>query len=185
MTSGDAAMADRLRLFAGHGMRPRYYHQVVGINSRLDTFQAAVLRIKLRHLEEAVESRSQIAARYNRMFADQNLVADDQIGLPYVDPNAFHVWNQYSIRISDGRRDALRGYMAEKGVGSEIYYPVPMHQQESFAYLNDDGSKLVETERASREILNLPIFPSLTEAEQSRVVDTVSEFFRQGIKAAA
>ena len=185
MTTSDAAMADRLRLFAGHGMRPRYYHRVVGINSRLDTFQAAVLRVKMRHLENAVESRARLAARYNRIFAEQNLVDDDQISLPHVDPNAFHVWNQYSIRVSGGRRDELRQYMAERGVGSEIYYPVPMHQQECFAHLQVDRDRLAETERASREILNLPIFPSLTEAEQSRVVETIAEFYQQGARAAA
>ena len=185
MTTGDAAMADRLRLFAGHGMRPRYYHRVVGINSRLDTFQAAVLRVKLRHLEDSVESRAKIAARYNRLLADKNLVGDDQITLPHVDPNAFHVWNQYSIRIAGNRRDKLREFLSEQGVGSEIYYPVPMHQQECFADLKFDRNRLVETERASLEILNLPIFPSLTEAEQSRVVETIADYYQQRAKVAA
>ncbi len=185
MTSGDASTADRLRLFAGHGMRPRYYHQVVGINSRLDTFQAAVLRIKLRHLPEAIESRTNIAARYNRMLSEAHLVAEDQITLPVQDPNAFHVWNQFSIRVAGERRDSLRSYLAENGVGSEIYYPVPMHQQECFAYLNVDGSNLPETERASKEILNLPIFPSMTEAQQHRVVEVIANFYASGAKMAA
>jgi dTDP-4-amino-4,6-dideoxygalactose transaminase len=185
LTSCDAAMADRLRLFAGHGMRPRYHHQVVGINSRLDTFQAAVLRVKLRHLPAAVESRSDIAARYNRMLAEKNLVGDDAIVLPTHDPNAFHVWNQYAIRVPGGRRDALRAHLSENGVGSEIYYPVPMHQQECFTYLQADRSNLVETEKASEEVLNLPIFPSLTEAEQCRVVDMVADYFATGINKIA
>lgn len=185
MTTGDAAMADRLRLIAGHGMRPRYYHQVVGINSRLDTFQAAVLRVKLRHLEAAVESRQRIAARYNRMLADMNLVGDDQVTLPYVDPSAFHVWNQYSIRVSSDRRDKLREYLAERSVASEIYYPVPVHQQQCYRELSVQRAGLRETERASREILNLPIFPSLSEVEQCRVVDTIAEYYRQRSQAAA
>lgn len=185
MTTGDPAIADRLRLFAGHGMRPRYYHRVVGINSRLDTFQAAVLRVKMRHLDQAVESRARIAARYNRLFTENHLVGEDQITLPYVDPNAFHVWNQYSIRIGGGRRDQLREHMADRGVSSEIYYPVPMHLQECFTFLTADRSRLSETERASKEILNLPIFPSLTEAEQSRVVETISEYFQRRAKVAA
>lgn len=185
MTTGDAAMADRLRLFAGHGMRPRYYHRVVGINSRLDTFQAAVLRVKLRHLEQAVESRAALAARYNRLLTEKNLVADDQVTLPHVDPNAFHVWNQYSIRVAANRRDKLREYMAERNVGSEIYYPVPMHLQECFADLEVDRDSLPETERASKEILNLPIFPSLTEAEQRRVVDTIADFYQHRARVAA
>ena len=176
MTTGDAATADRLRLFAGHGMRPRYYHQVVGINSRLDTFQAAVLRIKLRHLNEAVESRTEIADRYDRLLQESGLT-ETTITLPTRDPNAYHVWNQYAIRVGNGQRDALRSHLSEQGVGSEIYYPVPMHQQECFADLKFDRDSLVETERASREILNLPIFPSLTESQQARVVSVIAQFY--------
>lgn len=185
LTSNDAAMADRLRLLAGHGMRPRYYHQAVGINSRLDTFQAAVLRIKLRELPSAVKSRASIADRYMRMLEDANLVGADQIVLPTVDPNAFHVWNQFAIRVGEGNRDALRAHLSEHGVGSEIYYPVPMHQQECFTDIAHDRDALVETERASLEVLNLPIFPSLTEAEQSLVVDTIKGFYAAGARAAA
>ena len=185
MTSGDEEMADRLRLFAGHGMRPRYYHQVVGINSRLDTFQAAVLRVKLRHLGDAVEKRSAIAERYNGLLKDHQLVGEDQLTLPFVDPSAFHVWNQYSIRVAGGQRDAMRAHLAEQGVGSEIYYPVPMHQQECFQYLGVDGSSLPQTELAAAEILNLPIFPGLTDSEQERVVDSISSFYHQSARAAA
>ncbi len=185
LTSGDAVMADRLRLLAGHGMRPRYYHQAVGINSRIDTFQAAVLRVKLQHLGDAITSRSKIASGYMQLFNDRGLVGPDQIVLPTIDPNAFHVWNQFGIRVGGGRRDALRAYLTERGVGSEIYYPVPMHKQQCFEYLNVDGSTLPETERASAEILNLPIFPSLTEAEQQQVVDCISGYYQAGAKAAA
>jgi len=185
MTTTDAGMADRLRLFAGHGMRPRYYHQVVGINSRLDTFQAAVLRVKLRRLSDAVHDRQTNAARYTRLLKEANLVAADQVVLPSVDKHAFHVWNQYSIRVGEGRRDALKAHLSERGIGSEIYYPVPMHQQECFKYLKVDPSTMVETERASREILNLPIFPSLTETEQHQVVKAIKGFYAAGAKAAA
>ena len=185
MTSCDESMADRLRLFAGHGMRPRYYHQVVGINSRLDTFQAAVLRVKFRHLGDAIEKRSAIANRYTECFNDQKLVGDDLLTMPYVDPNAFHVWNQFSIRVARGQRDAMRAHLADQGVGSEIYYPVPMHRQECFEYLGIDGSSLPETERAAEEILNLPIFPGLTEGEQDRVVESVASFYQQSARLAA
>lgn len=184
MTSNDAGTADRLRLFAGHGMRPRYYHQVVGINSRLDTFQAAVLRVKLKSLPEAIDNRTNVAARYTRLLNDSGLVGD-QIELPTVDPNAFHVWNQYAVRVKGGQRDALRTHMAECGVGSEIYYPVPMHLQQCFEYLNVDRSTLPETERASEEVLNLPIFPSLTETEQEQVIETIAGFYAGESKAAA
>jgi dTDP-4-amino-4,6-dideoxygalactose transaminase len=185
MTSGNAATADRLRLLAGHGMRPRYYHQAVGINSRLDTFQAAVLRIKLRHLSEAIESRATIAARYDRLLSEQELVGEDKIVLPVQDDNAAHVWNQYAIRVCGGRRDALRSYLSEQGVGSEIYYPVPMHRQECFTDLNVDRDTLIETERASEEVLNLPIFPSLSEAEQHRVVESIASYYAAGARVAA
>lgn len=185
LTTGNAATADRLRLLAGHGMRPRYYHQVVGINSRLDTFQAAVLRVKLRHLPAAVEARSTIAARYDRLLAEAGLVGEDQITLPGRDENAAHVWNQYAIRVGGNRRDALRSYLSENSVGSEIYYPVPMHLQQCFADLEFDRDSLVETERASQEVLNLPIFPSLTEAQQQRVVDVISAYYASGARVAA
>ncbi len=185
ISTGDASTADRLRLFAGHGMRPRYYHQVVGINSRLDTFQAAVLRVKFRHLAEAIEARTQIAERYRRLLSDCQMVGEDKIVLPTQDPNAFHVWNQFAIRVADGRRDALRTFLAENGVSSEIYYPVPMHQQQCFADLKVDRDTLVETERASAEVLNLPIFPTLTDAQQHRVVETIAAFYAAGARIAA
>ena len=185
MTSYDAAMADRLRLFAGHGMRPRYFHKVVGINSRLDTFQAAVLRVKLRHLPDAIEKRTAIADRYDRMITDANLVGPEKITLPVRDSNALHVWNQYALRVGSGQRDALRAQMAENGVSSEIYYPVPLHKQECFADLNVDDNTLPETNRACEEILNLPIFPSLSEQQQERVVETISGFYAAGQRIAA
>lgn len=185
LTSVDPKMADRLRLFAGHGMRPRYYHQVVGINSRLDTFQAAVLRVKLKHLPEAVEARQAIAQRYNRMLSDAGLIGDDAITLPYHDPNAFHVWNQYAIRVSGERRDDLRAHMSEQNVGSEIYYPVPVHEQECYRDMEVGSQSLAETYRACSEILNLPIFPGLNESEQARVVETISDFYHAGAKSQA
>ena len=185
LTSGDEAMADRLRLLAGHGMRPRYYHQAIGINSRLDTFQAAVLRIKMRHLAEVIDSRAAVAARYKVLLTESGLVGSDQLVLPAEDPSAYHVWNQFGIRVGEGRRDALRAHLADNGVGSEIYYPVPMHRQECFEYLMVDPDSLPETEKASAEILNLPIFPTLTEKEQIQVVRTIASFYQAGAKQAA
>jgi dTDP-4-amino-4,6-dideoxygalactose transaminase len=184
LTTGDAKTADRLRLLAGHGMRPRYYHQAVGINSRLDTFQAAVLRIKLRHLGEAVEARTTIAARYDRMLRQAGMI-DQGITVPTRDPNAYHVWNQYSIRVAAGRRDALRSHLSEHGVASEIYYPVPMHRQQCFADLKFNRDNLHETERAAAEILNLPIFPSLSESQQQRVVSVIADYYACRARAAA
>ena len=185
LTSTDAAMADRFRLLAGHGMRPRYYHQTVGINSRLDSFQAAVLRIKLKHLDDTILARQSIASRYMTLLEQTGLVAPDQIVLPTQDPNAFHVWNQFGIRVTEGRRDSLRAHLSERGIGTEIYYPVPMHRQECFQYLNVDPNTLPETERACSEVLNLPVFPTLTESEQQLVVDSIASYYQLGAKIAA
>ena len=185
LTSQDPAIADRLRLFAGHGMRPRYHHQVVGINSRLDTFQAAILRVKLKHLPEAVESRQKIATRYGRMLTDAGLIGEDSMVLPYHDPNAFHVWNQYALRIKNGRRDDLRSNLSEQQIGSEIYYPIPVHKQECYQHLGITDEGLRETNLACQEVLNLPIFPGLTESEQTRVVETIAKFYSLGARAVA
>lgn len=185
MTSLDAGMADRLRLFAGHGMRPRYHHQVVGINSRLDTFQAAVLRVKFKHLPDAIEKRQTIASRYGRLLTEAGLVGEDAMELPYEDPAAFHVWNQYAVRVKNGRRDQLRAHLSENGVGSEIYYPIPVHEQPCYQDLGIDSSTLPETQSACQEILNLPIFPGLREEEQARVVQSLKHFFAGSKRAAA
>ncbi len=185
LTANDAGLADRLRLFAAHGMRPRYHHKVVGINSRLDTFQAAVLRVKLRHLPEAVDARCNNAARYSRMLRESNLIGEDAITLPFHDPAAFHVWNQYAIRVAGGRRDALRAHMSEQGIGTEIYYPIPMHQQECYEGMPWNRHNLAETELASQEVLNLPMFPSLTVEEQSRVVEAIGSFYAAKARMAA
>jgi dTDP-4-amino-4,6-dideoxygalactose transaminase len=185
LTSIDAGMADRLRLFAGHGMRPRYHHQVVGINSRLDTLQAAVLRVKFQHLPDAIEKRQTIASRYGRLLTEAGLVSDDAMTLPYEDPAAFHVWNQYAVRVKNGQRDQLRAHLAENGVGSEIYYPIPVHEQECYQDLGIDSDTLPETRSACQEILNLPIFPGLREEEQERVVQCLKQYFAGSKRAAA
>lgn len=185
MTTGNDAMADRLRLFAAHGMRPRYHHHVVGINSRLDTFQAAVLRVKMKHLAAGVEARQRNAARYAELFADCGLAGNEQITLPYRDPAAFHVWNQYSIRVSGGRRDELKAHLAEQGIGTEIYYPIPMHRQKCFSDFRISRDGLAQTEAASAEILNLPIYPELRVDEQLRVVETIKRYYGKSARAAA
>ena len=185
LTTGNAATADRLRLFAAHGMRPRYHHRVVGINSRLDTFQAAILRLKLKNLPEATANRAAIADRYDRLFGEANLLGDDGIMLPYRDPHAIHVWNQYAIRVGSGRRDSLRAYLSDQGVSTEIYYPIPVHRQECYVDMRVDDRRLPETMRASETVLNLPVFPTLSETEQSRVVDTIAAFYRGQGRVAA
>ena len=179
ITTSSDTLADRARLLAGHGMRPRYYHSEVGINSRLDTFQAAALLVKIAELENYSKARQENAERYGSLLSATTLVGSGQIELPYTDPAAHHVWNQYGIRVKDGTRDALRSYMQEQNVGTEIYYPIPLHLQECFTKLGYQAGSLPATESASEEILHLPIFPGLTEAEQVRVVDCLQQFYAQ------
>ena len=185
LTTGDAATADKLRLLGSHGMRPRYYHQILGINSRLDTFQAAVLRVKMKYLAAAVEARQENAARYERLFRDAGLLDNGDLTLPFQDASAFHVWNQYSLRVGCGKRDSLKASLTERGIGTEIYYPVPMHKQACFSHLAIPSGGLPETESACAEVLNLPIYPELTTEEQVRVVDAIRSFYRGSIRAAA
>lgn len=179
LATNSESFADRVRLCASHGMRPRYYHSIVGINSRLDTIQATALVIKMRHLTEYSKMRQDNARRYMEMFEAAGIVSDsaDGIQLPYQDPAALHVWNQFSLRVGDGQRDALREHLSQQKIGSEIYYPIPLHQQECYADLGYATGSLPETERAAQEILHLPIYPELTEQEQSRVVAAVAAYY--------
>ena len=168
-------LADSLRKLRVHGMEPRYYHDVVGINSRLDSLQAAVLRIKLPYLDAWTTDREQNATRYADLFARCGLT--DIITLPQADTRGRHVWNQYVIRVADGQRDALRAHLTEAKVGTEIYYPVPLHLQHCFAYLGWQPGDLPVTEQATHETLALPIFPELEPQEQLTVVGRIAEFF--------
>ncbi len=183
LTSSSDVLADKLRRLRNHGMEPRYYHDLVGLNSRLDTLQAAALRVKLPHLADWTDKRRANAARYGELFADRGL--DERLVLPHEVDDCHHVWNQYTIRVPGGRRDALRGQLQEHKIGAEIYYPVPMHRQECFAALDCPAGSLPETEQAAGEVLSLPIFPELTVAEQERVVDCIGQFYAGKAKSAA
>ncbi len=175
LTTNDDQLAERLRLLRGHGMNPRYYHKMVGINSRLDSFQAAVLNVKFPYLDHWTELRQANAARYGELFAAAGL--DGLLTLPQSLPHVRHVWNQYVIRVPDGRRDQLREFLTQAKIGTEIYYPLGLHEQECFRSLGYRPGDLPETDRAAREVLALPIFPELTTEEQKRVVHCIAEFF--------
>ena len=177
LTTNDDQLADKLKLLRAHGMRPRYKHQLVGINSRLDSFQAAVLNVKLPHLDLWSAMRQANARRYTEMFIEAGL--DNVLGLPESGPRRRHVWNQYVVRVPDGQRDAVREFLGEAKIGSEIYYPLGLHAQECFKYLGYGAGDLPQTDRASEEVLALPIFPELTAQEQQAVVDRISAFYRK------
>ena len=183
LTTRDRPLADKLRLLAGHGMNPRYYHKLVGINSRLDTIQAAVLLVKLAHLQSWTQARAAHASRYDRLLTGRGL--DLLAGLPRTAAGCEHVWNQYTIRIPGGRRDSIKSQLAAAGVGSEIYYPVPLHLQKCYVHRGYKAGSLPETERAAQEVLSLPIYPELTIDEQHTVVTRLSEILALPVSRAA
>jgi dTDP-4-amino-4,6-dideoxygalactose transaminase len=178
-------LADRLRLLSGHGMRPRYFHKEIGINSRLDTIQAVALVVKIKRLQAYNQARQEIANRYDLMLAAAGLVDSGAIELPFRDPAAHHVWNQYSLRIRDGRRDALRQHLAQHQIGTETYYPVPLHEQVCFKDLGYQPKDLPVTHQATKEILHLPIFPGLTQAEQQTVVYQIAAYYQTAANRSA
>jgi len=158
-----------------HGMEPKYYHPLIGGNFRLDELQAAVLRVKLRHLDTWHAARQRNAAYYDSAFAAAAGI-DGRVVTPEAPAGYRHIYNQYVIRVPG--RDRLRAYLAECGVGTEVYYPVPLHMQECFAYLGYQPQDCPESARAARETLALPIFPELTEEQLQHVVDSIAEFVR-------
>ena len=165
ITTNNDELADKLRMLRVHGSRPKYYHRMVGVNSRLDAIQAAILSVKLNHLDSWSIARAEVADRY-----DEALSQVDWITTPFRAPGRSHIFHQYTLRIADGRRDELKEHLKEQGIGSMIYYPVPLHLQECFSHLGYAEGQLPESESASREVLSLPIFPELTLEEQEHVV---------------
>jgi dTDP-4-amino-4,6-dideoxygalactose transaminase len=186
VTTNSPAMAEHMRQLRNHGSPRRYYHNEFGWNGRMDAIQAAVLRVKLAHIADWNESRRQHAATYDQLFAASGLTSkqtsnqnSDPRGAPVRllsrSPQAQHVFHQYVIRAE--RRDELRSFLAERKIGSEIYYPLPLHLQPAFSYLGLKTGDLRVSEEAAREVLALPMFPELTEAEIRWVVENIAEFY--------
>ncbi len=172
--TNDAALAERLRILRVHGGHPKYYHQFIGGNFRLDELQAAVLGVKLPHLDAWTTARQRNARFYDTALQRAGLA--DRVKTPAVaGDRARHIYNQYCIRAE--RRDELRAFLATRDVGSEIYYPVPLHMQECFQYLGYAAEDLPESARAARETLALPIFPELAEEQLQYVVDSIAAFY--------
>ena len=181
VTMRDKAKADRVRMLRNHGMEPKYYHKLVGGNFRLDALQAGVINVKLPHLDSWSEGRQSNARTYDRLFSEADLVPG-KVRLPahpHSDParksEQRHIFNQYVIRVED--RDALRRHLNDKGVGCEIYYPVPLHLQECFACLGHQKGDFPASEQAADETLALPIYPELSAEQQAYVVSCVKEFY--------
>jgi dTDP-4-amino-4,6-dideoxygalactose transaminase len=180
MTTNDAALAERLRVLRVHGGATEYYHSEIGINSRLDGLQAAVLRVKLRHLDRWSEARRQKAARYTELFEQTKL--GFELIPPFVREDGVHIFHQYVIRVPE-HHDDLMAYLLEQGIGTRIYYPVPLHLQKCFAYLGYREGEFPESEAASKQTMALPCFPELSDEQQRYVVETISNFRPTRIQA--
>ncbi len=173
ITTNDRGLSDLLAMLRVHGSRTRYVHERVGINSRLDALQAAILRVKLKHLGSWTEGRRRNAARYERLFADAKLL--ERVVLPVTETGNYHVFNQFTIRAQ--QRDEVRTYLKDKGIGTEVYYPVPMHLQICYRKLGYQKGDFPVSERAAEEVLSLPIYAELAEDQLVYVVETVKAFY--------
>ncbi len=171
----DPELAEKLRILRVHGSKPKYYHHVVGGNFRLDALQAAVLAVKLRHLDTWAERRRANAGRYDLQLAESGLVERGLVTPPPRHPEAHHIFNQYVVRATD--RDALRAHLADNGVGTMVYYPGALHLQPCFEDLGHGPGDFPEAERACREVLALPVYPELDPDAVQRVVATISSFY--------
>jgi dTDP-4-amino-4,6-dideoxygalactose transaminase len=168
--------AQRLHMLRVHGEQTKYHHKVIGLNSRLDALQAVVLRAKLAHLESWTTARQRKAQQYELMFTDAGL--NEQVRPPFVRPGARHVFHQFVIRVPAARRDALREHLRAHDIGTDVYYPVPLHLQECFAFLGYREGDFPAAELAAKETLALPVYPELTDQQQDYVVSQIAEFFR-------
>jgi dTDP-4-amino-4,6-dideoxygalactose transaminase len=175
-----AAHMARLRV---HGMEPKYHHKEVGWNARLDALQAAILRVKLPHLDRWIAARQEAARRYDTLIEEYHL--GQFLDRPAVRPHRRHVFNQYVVRVANGQRDALVKHLHAERIGCEIYYPIPLHRQECLAHLGYMAGDFPASEEASRAVLALPMFPELTAEQQRRVIHSCATFLRQRARLAA
>ena len=174
VVTNDAERIEKLRIFRNHGSKPKYYHKFIGGNFRLDTLHAAVVLAKLPHLDSWSQARKRNADHYRKLFADKDMVGKAVKTLPVEVANR-HIYNQFVIRVDN--RDELKSYLKEKGIGTEVYYPVPFHSQECFAYLRQQADDFEESAKAAVETLALPIYPELTSEQMEYVVNCISEYY--------
>jgi dTDP-4-amino-4,6-dideoxygalactose transaminase len=173
-TTNDAELAESMRVLRVHGGKPKYFHAVIGGNFRIDELQAAVLRVKLKYLDAWTEGRQRNAAYYDAAFADAKFA--NKLQVPHVAKNGRHIFNQYVVRVQ--KRDGLKDFLTKHSIGTEIYYPLPLHMQKCFDYLQHVAGDFPESERAALETLALPIYPELQEAQLRHVVTSIAEFYR-------
>ncbi|MBL8795694.1 MAG: DegT/DnrJ/EryC1/StrS family aminotransferase [Planctomycetia bacterium] len=183
VVTNDPDWAARVACLRMHGMEPRYYHKYMGWNARLDAVQAAMLRVKLPYLDAWTEARQVVAKRYDALLEDYHLGHFMQ--RLTVKPQRRHVFNQYTVRVAGGQRDALMRHLKMEKIGCEVYYPVPLHLQECLAYLGHAPGDFPASEEASRCVLSLPMFPELTAQQQERVIQSCAAFVRQRARRAA
>jgi len=178
-----AEIAEKIRVLRAHGAKPKYYHSLIGLNSRLDALQAVVLSVKLKYLDDWSRARRQNAENYNHLFIETDLSVPKAFGTqagvvtPYVEPYNYHIYNQYIIRV--GKRNELQAFLKERNIGTEIYYPVSLHLQECYADLGYKKGDFPESEKAANETLALPIYSELTKEQQAAVVGTIKEFMEK------
>ena len=174
ITTNDAGKAERLRMLRGHGSKQRYFHEILGTNSRLDALQAAVLSVKLRHLDKWEAGRIDRAQRYRQLFENTGLTR--HVSSPQIPSGEFHhVFNQFTIRVR--RREELKDFLRRRGIPSEIYYPLCLHLQKAFEYLGYRAGQMPMAEKASEEVLSLPVFPELTDAHQDLIMQAIEDFY--------
>jgi dTDP-4-amino-4,6-dideoxygalactose transaminase len=176
VTTDNLGWAEKLRLLRVHGSQPKYFHKQIGINSRLDTLQAAILLVKFKYLEKWTAERQRKAERYQLLFKDL-LSSVKGFELPTIQYQNRHIFHQYVIRVPE--RNRLRQFLSEEGIGTDIYYPVPLHLQECYSFLRYQRGDLPNSEKAAEEVLALPIYPELTEDQQTAVADRIKAFYRQ------
>ena len=176
IVTDNPALAEKVKLLRVHGSQPKYFHKAIGVNSRLDTIQAAILLVKFKYLEKWTAERQKKAVRYQRLFEDL-LPSVKGFELPAVQYQNRHIFHQYVIRVPE--RDRLKQFLAAEGIGTDIYYPVPLHLQECYSFLNYRRGDLPNSEKASEEVLALPIYPELTEDQQGMVVNRIKAFYKR------
>lgn len=173
--TSDGALAERIRLLANHGQTSKYHHKIIGCNSRLDTIQAAILNVKLKHMDAFTRMRQQVARYYDQAFSQLS-----ELEIPARMPYSTHIYHQYTLRVGNAQRDALQTHLKACGIPSMVYYPLPVHEQEAYKWVARISGDVNVATRLSREVLSLPISSGLTDEQQQYITESVTQFFRKG-----